>query len=504
LSDGHLILIGGALLAAALGASVLAARVRVPGLLIVLAVGMAVGVDGAGWLPFSDYETARRLGTIALAVILFEGGLSAGIAEIRPVLGAALRLGMIGTAITALIAGLAAAFLFGVPLIYGFLLGSILASTDTAAVFGLLRGSPLKRRLGRTLEGEAGLNDPVAVLLVVGCIAWIRQPDFGAADMLILLVRQLGVGAMSGFVFGWGGAAVLRRLKLEPSGLYPVASTAVAALAFGAADSFGGSGFLAVYMAGLALGAKTMPGGRAMRIFHGGAAWLAQLTLFLVLGLLVNPGELGSVAGGSIVLAAVVVAVARPAAVMLVTVADSFSVNERLLLAWAGLRGAVPVVLATFPVIGGVQHASRFFDIAFFTVLLSTLVQGTTFEPLARRLGLIEAKGAGRDERTRAGGPIPPLFTGLWAGRRDDPSDPLHVADVEVRRRLCTRGDLAGALVELVDGRLAVTGPTVAVGSQRQVERYAARRLDEAGDQAEARWWKAVLAALERETAPAV
>jgi cell volume regulation protein A len=503
LSDGHLILVGGALLAAALGASVLAARVRLPGLLILLALGMAVGVDGAGLIAFSDYEMARRIGTIALAVILFEGGLSAGLAEIRPVLGAALRLGMIGTAITALLAGVAAAFLFGVPLIYGVLLGSILASTDTAAVFGLLRGSPLKRRLGRTLEGEAGLNDPVAVLLVVGCISWIQQPAFGAGDMALLLVRQLSVGAISGVLFGWGGAAVLRRLRLDPPGLYPVASTATAALAYGAADTFGGSGFLAVYLAGLALGSKSIPGGRALRVFHGGAAWVAQLTLFLVLGLLVNPGELGSVAAESFLLAVVVVLVARPAAVMLVTVTDRFSVNERILLAWAGLRGAVPVVLATFPVIAGVPHAVRFFDIAFFTVVLSTLAQGTTFEPLARRLGLMQPRAMGRDERTRAGGPIAPLLTQLWPGGREDPADPMRVADVDVSRRLSARGDLAGALVELADGRVAVTGPAVAVGSRRQVERWAKRRLEAAEGEAEARWWRAVLAGLHEDVGAA-
>jgi hypothetical protein len=200
------------------------------------------------------------------------------------------------------------------------------------------------------------------------------------------------------------------------------------------------------------------------------------------------------VAGESIVLAVVVVIVARPVAVMLVTVTDHFSVNERLLLAWAGLRGAVPVVLATFPVIAGVQHAGRFFDIAFFTVVISTLAQGTTFEALARRLGVIEPPSLGRDEHTRAGGPIPPLVTELWSGRRDDPADPLRVDDVEVRCRLSTRSDLAGALVELVDGRLAVTGPTVAVGSRRQLERYAERRLDGAVDDAEARWWQSVLA----------
>jgi cell volume regulation protein A len=480
LSDGHIILIGGALLAGALAASVVASRVRLPMLLLFLAVGMAVGSDGAGWIAFGDYDAALRIGSLALAVILFEGGLSAGLAEIRPVLGAALRLGMIGTAITALLGGLAAAFLFGVPVIYGLLLGSILASTDTAAVFGLLRGSPLKRRLGRTLEGEAGLNDPVAVLLVIGFIDWIQHPGFGAVDMAVLFVHELGVGAVAGVLFGWGGAAAIRRVRLDPSGLYPVASTAVAALAYGGAVTFGGSGFLAVYLAGLALGGKSVPHARALRVFHGGLGWLAQLTLFLVLGLLVNPGQLGAVAAESIVLAAVILLVARPAAVMLATVTDRFSVNERILLAWAGLRGAVPVVLATLPVIAGLPFAARFFDIAFFTVVLSTLVQGTTFEPLARRLGLVERPSAGRDERTRAGGPLPPLVTGVWSAEREDPSDPLTVAGVEVIERLRTRHDLAGALVALADGRLAVTGPSMAVGSERQIERYARRRLGEA------------------------
>jgi cell volume regulation protein A len=453
-------------------------------------------------VSFSDYDSARRIGTIALALILFEGGLSAGVAAIRPVLGAALRLGMVGTAVTALIGGLAAAFLFGLPAIYGLLLGSILASTDTAAVFGLLRGSPLRQRLGRTLEGEAGLNDPVAVLLVVGFIDWLQHPGFGVGDMAVLFVRELSIGALSGAFFGWAGAAALRRVKLEPAGLYPVASVAVAALAYGAATTFGGSGFLAVYLAGLALGSPLVPDGRALRVFHGGLAWLAQVTLFLILGLLVNPGELGDVAAESIVLAAVILFVARPAAVMLATATDGFSVNERLLLAWAGLRGAVPVVLATFPVIAGVAHASRFFDVVFFTVVISTLAQGTTFELLARRLGLIDRRGAGRDERTRAGGPIPPLVTKLWSAEDDDedPSDPLSVAGVEVRERLCTRADVAGALAALTDGRVALTGPSMSVGSARQIERYARRRLDVAGP-GEADWWRLVIATLERAAA---
>jgi cell volume regulation protein A len=496
-SDGQVIFIGGGLLAAALAASVFAARMRLPALLLFLAVGMVVGSDGTGWIRFDDYDTARSIGTIALVVILFEGGLSAGLAEIRPVLGAAMRLGMIATTLTAVLGGMAAAFLFGLPTIYGLLLGSILASTDTAAVFGLLRGSPLKPRLGRTLEGEAGLNDPVAVLLVVGFIEWIQHPGFGLSGMAVLFVKELGIGALSGALFGAGGAAALRRLRLDPSGLYPVASTAVAALAFGAADTMGGSGFLAVYLAGLALGGSSVPDGRALRVFHGGAAWLAQVVLFLVLGLLVNPGQLGYVAGESIVLATVILFVARPVAVMLATYTDDFSVNERILLAWAGLRGAVPVVLATYPVIAGVHGANRFFDIVFFTVVISTVVQGMTFEPLARRLGLIEQRGPAREEHTRPTGPIAPLVTQLWRSEVEDPSDPLSVDGVEVLERLARRHDTAGALVALADGRFAVTGPTLTLGSPRQLERYARRRLDVVTGDEEADWWQSVIATLD-------
>jgi len=492
LGDSEIILVGGALLAAALGASVLAARIRLPALLLFLAVGMAVGSDGAGWLRFGDYDAARRIGTIALALILFEGGLGTGFARIRPVLGAALRLGMLGTLLTALMGGVAAAFLFGLPLIHGLLLGSILASTDTAAVFGVLRGSALRPRLTRTLEGEAGLNDPVAVLLVVGFISWIQDPAYGAGDMAVLFVRELSIGAMSGVLFGWAGAAGLRRVRLEPAGLYPVASIAVAALAFGAAQTLDGSGFLAVYLAGLALGGDSVPNGRALRVFHGGVAWLAQVLLFLVLGLLVSPGQLGSVAGESLVLATLILLVARPAAVMLALVGQRYSANERLILAWAGLRGAVPVVLATFPVIAGIHDAARFFDIAFFTVVISTVVQGPTFPWLARVLGVTGLPEPDRNERAPVPGRVPPLITRLWSSEDEDPADPVRVAGVQVAEVLRRRPDVAGAVVALADGRLAVTGPTMAVGSPRQLERFALRHLREE----DSPWWRMVIETL--------
>ncbi|MEA2272136.1 MAG: potassium/hydrogen antiporter [Solirubrobacteraceae bacterium] len=381
-------------MAAALIASLLAARVRVPGLVLFLGLGMAVGTDGAGWVDFTDYRLARSVGIVALALILFEGGLTSGLREVRPVLAAAASLALVGTIVTAVVAGLAAAWLFDFSTLEGLLLGAILSATDSAAIFALLRHSTLERKLARTLEGESGFNDPVAVLLVLGFIAWLQEPAYGLGDMVWLFVRQLGIGAAVGVAVGWLAVQGMRRAQLATAGLYPVATLATVGLAYGAADSLHGSGFLAVYLAGLALGSAAIPARQTVTNFHQGMAWLAQLTLFVVLGLLVFPSHLGDVALEGAVLALVVVFVARPLAAFLATLPFHFSGPERLLLGWAGLRGAVPVVLATFPVIEGVPHSVAFFNVVFFVVLLSTLMQGTTFEALARRLGLTTSEPA--------------------------------------------------------------------------------------------------------------
>jgi potassium/hydrogen antiporter len=228
---GRLTLIAGTLLAVGLLASLAAPRLRIPGLVLFLGIGMAVGSDGLGWIDFSDYRLARAIGIVALALILFEGGLDAGFDEIRPVLGSAIGLAVIGTLVTALVGGLVAAWLFDFSTLDGLLVGSILASTDGAAIFALLRGSTLRRRLARTLEGEAGLNDPVAVLLVLGFMDWLQKPGYGAADMALLFVRQLGIGLVVGLAVGWLATRALQRARLASTGLYPVASLATAALA---------------------------------------------------------------------------------------------------------------------------------------------------------------------------------------------------------------------------------------------------------------------------------
>jgi potassium/hydrogen antiporter len=368
-------------------ASLVAGRLRVPGLLLFLFLGMAIGTDGLGWIDFDDYALARRIGIIALALILFEGGLTSGLLEIRPVLAPALSLAVVGTIVTAVVTGLAAALLFDLSTLDGMLLGSVLAATDGAAIFALLRGSTLKRRLATTLEGESGFNDPIAVLLVLGFIEWLTHDSYGIGDMAVLFVRQLGIGLGIGVVVGVTGVWVLRRVQLATAGLYPVATLAIAALAFGGADALHGSGFLAVYLAGLALGTVGIPAQQTVTSFHQGLAWLAQVSMFLALGLLVFPSRLDDVAVRGTVLALVLVLVARPVAVAVATLPARFSWSERLVLSDAGLRGAVPVVLATFPVLAGVGESFQLFDVVFFAVLLSTLIQGTTFEPGARLLG---------------------------------------------------------------------------------------------------------------------
>ncbi len=393
-SDGLRLLIVGGLLTAGLTVSMLAGQLRVPGLVLVLALGMVLGSDGLGWIAFNDYRLARTVGVVALSLILFEGGVAAGWSEIRPVIGEAVSLATVGTVVTALLAGLAAAWLFDLRLVEGLLLGSILASTDGAAVFAVLRGSTLRRRLARTLEGEAGLNDPVAVLLVLGFMAWATDPHYGLLNFLWLFVRQLGIGLAVGGVVAAGAVAALPHLRLPSAGLYPVASVASAFIAYGAASVLDGSGFLAVYLVGLAIGSVPSPAQRTIATFHDGLAWVAQLTLFLVLGLLVVPDQLGSVAVKGTILAGVVAVVARPVAVALATAFSGFSLAERAVLGWAGLRGAVPVVLATFPVINGVPHRLEFFNIVFFAVLVSTVVQGTSFQPFARQLGVTTSEAA--------------------------------------------------------------------------------------------------------------
>lgn len=392
MADGGLILVAGALLALGIGASLIAGRLRVPGLVLFLGLGMVIGSDGLALIQFGDdrgdVELARTAGIVALALILFEGGLATGWTQIRPVLRPALSLATLGTVVTAVIVGLSATWLLDFSTLEAMLLGSIVAATDSAAIFSVLRGSSLDRRLAQTLEAESGFNDAVAVVLVLGFIEWIDNAEYGLLDMVLLSVAELGIGSAVGLTIGWLSVQALRRASFASSGLYPVASIASAALAFGAADTLHGSGFVSVYLAGLALGTGRIPAQRTVVDFHDGVAWVSQIAVFLMLGLLVNPREFGEIVDEGLLVAAVLMLLARPLATLVSLLPNGFSVRESALVGWAGLRGAIPIVLATFPVIEGVDDAGSFFNIVFFVVVASTLIQGATFNALARGLRL--------------------------------------------------------------------------------------------------------------------
>jgi cell volume regulation protein A len=386
--DAELILIAGALLAAGIAGAFLADRIRIPGLLIFLGLGMLAGSQGIGGIHFDDAELTRTLGTIALVLILFEGGLTSGWSEIRPVLGTAASLATIGTALTAAIAGIAAKLIFDLSTLEGLLVGAAIAATDSAAIFAVLRRSTLRKRLARSLEGESGMNDPVALLLVIGFIEWIQKPDYGAADMAGLLALKLALGIAIGLAMGWLAVRILDRISLPTDGIYPVATIAIAALAYGLAEVAHGSGLLAVYLTALALGSARIPAKRTVVSFHEGLGWVSQIALFILLGLLIFPSELGDIAVKGIALSAVLIFVARPIAAFVATALAPLNARERLMLGWAGLRGATPIWLATFPVVAGIRSGDEEFAIVFFVVVSSTLIQGASFEPLAKRLGL--------------------------------------------------------------------------------------------------------------------
>src|SRR4051794_2168233 len=380
----------GVILAASVAVALGAAKSGLPALVAFLVLGMLLGSDGPGGIDFDDARLAREVGVISLAAILYEGGLSTSWRRLRGVATPAILLSTVGVFVTAGITGAAAEGLFDLTWTKALLLGAVVASTDAAAVFATLRTTRLRRGLARTLEAESGANDPVAIALTLGLIAWIEQPGYGLSDLTLLLVRQLGLGLLIGLALGLLAMWVFARIPPSIEAFVPVASVAAAAVAYGAADAAHGSGFLAVYLVGLSVGSTPSRYRSHLVAFHVGLAYVAQVALFIVLGLLVFPSRLPDVALAGLGLTAVLIFVARPVAVWLSTVAlRRFDRRERLLLGWAGLRGAVPIVLGTFVLSSHVRSADTIFNAVFFVVLVSAVLQGTTLEWLAKRLGLL-------------------------------------------------------------------------------------------------------------------
>ena len=390
MDEGLLLLLVGAILATSIVVALGAARTGLPVLVTFLALGMLLGSDGPGGIEFDDAELAREVGIVGLALILYEGGLQTSFRRLRQVAVPAALLSTIGVAVSTLLTGAAAYFLFDLSWLESVLLGAVVASTDAAAVFATLRFTHIRRTLARTLEAESGGNDPMAIALTLGLIAWIERPDdYGFDDLSLLVVQQIGLGLLVGAVLGLAATWVFARIPPAIGAFAPVASVAAGALSFGAADVIGGSGFLAVYLVGLAVGSTPSRYRRQLVAFHEGLAFLAQVALFIVLGLLVFPMDLPDVALPGLALSLLLVLVIRPAAVWASTPVGQFTNRDRALLGWAGLRGAVPIVLATFVLSSDVPHKETIFNAVFFVVVVSVIVQGTTLEWVAQRLGLI-------------------------------------------------------------------------------------------------------------------
>jgi cell volume regulation protein A len=355
---------------------------------------MLLGSDGPGGIDFDDAELARKVGVVCLVAILFEGGLATSWRRLREVAVPAALLSTVGIVVTTLLVGLAAYVLFDLSWLEAMLLGAVVSSTDAAAVFATLRFTAIRRRLARLLEAETGGNDPMAIALTLGLIDWIRKPGYGFGDMALLVVRQLGLGLVVGITLGAAATWVFARLPHAIGAFAPVSSVAAAALSYGAADAIGGSGFLAVYLVGLAVGSTPSRYRRQLVAFHEGLAFLAQVAMFVVLGLLVFPHELPSVALAGLALSALLVLLIRPVAVWTSTAASRFSARERAFLGWAGLRGAVPIVLGTFALSSHIRSGETIFNSVFFVVVVSTLVQGTTLEWVAERLHVVDPRPA--------------------------------------------------------------------------------------------------------------
>ena len=384
-----LLLAGGLLVFVSLLAGVLSSRLGLPFLLVFLVAGMLVGVDGPIGVRFDNAQLSAWVGNAALAIILLEGGISTRHETMQAGLRPALLLATLGVALTAAMVGAAAMAVMGLNWRYGLLLGAIVGSTDAAAVFSVLRelGVRLSPRVSGTLELESGLNDPMAVFLVLALIA-VLKTEVGAAEIAALFARQAGFGAAIGLLGGAGVAWLLGRLPLnvERGGVLSLIIVSAGLALYAAAGLVEGSGFLAIYLFGLRLRARAEPAAHAASSALDGFAWAAQATMFLLLGVLVSPRDMLNGAASTVAIAAVLIFVARPLAVWLCLWPFGFRARERLFIGWVGLRGAVPIVLALFPLIEKVSDSYRFFNVAFAVVLASLLLQGTTLAWAAKRL----------------------------------------------------------------------------------------------------------------------
>jgi cell volume regulation protein A len=392
----YFILLGALLLIIGVITTKFSTRLGVPALILFLAVGMIVGSDGLGVIYFDNAKYAQLIGVLALIIILFEGGLQTRWKTVKPVLTPSLSLATVGVLITTSIVAITANLIFDVPWFEAFLFGSIVGSTDAAAVFAVLKGQNIKPRLGATLEAESGTNDPMAVFLTLVFIQLLTAGE-GEANVLLLILSffwQMGIGILLGVGFGKLATLAINKINLDSSGLYPIFAVAFALLTYSSAALMQASGLLAVYVAAMIIGNSDLTYRTSIFRFNEGFAWMMQILMFIILGLLVFPTQLftADVMVKGILISLILILIARPIAVFTSTIKMGFSNKEKIFLSWAGLRGAVPIVLATFPMIAGIEDSQIIFNVVFFVVFTSALLQGSTISILAEKLKLTGPK----------------------------------------------------------------------------------------------------------------
>jgi potassium/hydrogen antiporter len=390
LTAENILLLGSILLFLSIIASKTSYRFGVPALLMFLAMGMLAGSDGLGQIQFDDPKLAQFIGVVALSFILFSGGLDTKWQSVKPVLKQGIVLSTVGVLFTAILLGLFAHYFLELSLIESLLIGAIVSSTDAAAVFSILRGKGvgLKRNLRPILELESGSNDPMAFFLTISLITVYTHQDIGLVSIVPLFLKQMIIGAGIGLLMGRLMGIILNRINLDVDGLYPVLVTSMVLFTFSITDFTGGNGFLATYLSAVVLGNSSFIHKKSLMKFYDGIAWLMQIILFLTLGLLVYPSQIVPVVGAGIILSLFLMLVARPLSVFMSLALFKMRLREKVFISWVGLRGAVPIVFATYPLIHGIENANLIFNVVFFITVSSVLFQGTTLSIVARWLHL--------------------------------------------------------------------------------------------------------------------